>query len=252
MSAEGRRKRFLAATLGALVLLAGAAVGHRYLGAPAHAPLPLPPALIAADSAEGRELLAESGHVADYAVLRAHFQPQARRAYCGVASAVIALNALRPAHAPLDQRSFFHDPARAVRHPLHVSYAGMPLGILGELLETHDADAEIVRASDTSLDAFRAAALRNLATPGDYVLVNYQRAELGQARMGHISPLAAYHAGSDRFLVLDVAAHKYPPVWVETETLWKAMRVPVASGRPDTRGFVLVRERAAPRTTAQR
>lgn len=245
-------KRFLAASLGALALLAGTAVGHRYLAQPGHEPLPLPPALIAADSVQGRRLLAESRHVADYAALRAHFQPQTRRAYCGVASAVVTLNALRPGHPPLDQRNFFHRAARGVRHPLHVSYAGIPLAKLGDLFDAHGAAAEVVHASDTSLATFRRLALRNLATPGDYVLVNYQRAVLGQARMGHISPLAAYHAGSDRFLVLDVAAHKYPPVWVETEALWNAMRAPVARGVPHTRGFVLVSDRGPQRATAQR
>jgi hypothetical protein len=44
--------------------------------------------------------------------------------------------------------------------------------------------------------------------------VNYQRGALGQKESGHISPLAAYNAASDRFLILDVAAYKYPPVWV--------------------------------------
>ncbi|HVQ02925.1 MAG TPA: phytochelatin synthase family protein, partial [Burkholderiaceae bacterium] len=46
---------------------------------------------------------------------------------------------------------------------------------------------------------------------------------------------------SDRFLVLDVAAHRYPPVWVRSADLWAAVHtVDPASGR--TRGFVIVRE----------
>jgi hypothetical protein len=46
------------------------------------------------------------------------------------------------------------------------------------------------------------------------MLVNYERAALGQAKTGHISPIAAYNAKADRLLVLDVATYKYPPVWV--------------------------------------
>lgn len=246
-------KRLLAAGVAALLLLAGVALGDRYLGRPERESLPLPPTLVAADSAAGRRLLAGSDYLADYASLQAHFQPQIRRAYCGVASAVITLNALRPAEPQLDQHSFFHEAARDVRHPLRVSYQGMSLAQLGRLLGAHGADVRTVHAADSDIASFRALALRNLSTPGDYVLVNYQRAELGQARMGHISPLAGYHAGSDRFLVLDVAPHKYPPVWVETRTLWNAMRGPITPGSAQTRGFVLVRDPGlTQRTTALR
>ena len=71
------------------------------------------------------------------------------------------------------------------------------------------------------------------------MLVNYQRAVLGQGETGHISPIAAYNAQADRFLVLDVAAYKYPPVWVTTQDLWNAMNtIDPASGR--SRGFVVV------------
>ena len=48
--------------------------------------------------------------------------------------------------------------------------------------------------------------------------MNYLRKAIGQERGGHISPLAAYDAKSDRFLILDVARYKYPPVWVKAST----------------------------------
>lgn len=247
------KKRWLVVSPVVLALAAGIAIWSHYLAPPTREALPLPEQLIAIDSVEGRRLLAESGHIADYPSLRTHFQPQVRRAYCGVASAVITLNALRPQAPRLDQGSFFHDAARDVRHPLHVSYSGMSLAQLGQLLAAHGADARTVHAADVDIATFRALALRNLSAPGDYVLVNYQREVLGQARMGHISPLAGYHAGSDRFLVLDVASHKYPPVWVDTRTLWNAMREPLAPGTSRTRGFVLVRDSGIPlRVTARR
>jgi hypothetical protein len=71
------------------------------------------------------------------------------------------------------------------------------------------------------------------------VIVNYQRSEVGQESMGHISPLAAYNAQSDRFLLLDVARYKYPPTWVAAGALWKGMdSSDISSGK--TRGFLLV------------
>jgi hypothetical protein len=63
---------------------------------------------------------------------------------------------------------------------------------------------------------------------------------LGQEIGGHISPLAAYDAKSDRFLVLDVARYKYPPVWVRTADLFGAMNTVDKDNNGKTRGFVLV------------
>ncbi|MDJ1182141.1 phytochelatin synthase family protein [Roseofilum sp. BLCC_M143] len=70
-------------------------------------------------------------------------------------------------------------------------------------------------------------------------MVNYLRKSIDQERGGHISPVAAYHEESDRFLILDVARYKYPPVWVTAEDLWNSTRtVDSVSGK--TRGLVLV------------
>jgi hypothetical protein len=167
---------------------------------------------------------------------------QSRPAYCGVASSVIALNALRTQKPRLDQSTFFTNSVRQIKDPLQVSLTGMSLRQLGELLRAHGAEASVVYASDTDIDTFRTIAQRNLMTNGDFVLVNYQRAELEQVEMGHISPLAAYHAETDRFLVLDVAAYKYPPVWVSTKELWDAMNSPLGESSSRTRGFVVIRE----------
>lgn len=79
------------------------------------------------------------------------------------------------------------------------------------------------------------------ARSGDYIIVNYQRSVLGQSKSGHISPLAAYHEQSDRFLIEDVASYKYPPVWVSTENLWKAMNT-TDSISQKTRGYLVVRQ----------
>ena len=46
------------------------------------------------------------------------------------------------------------------------------------------------------------------------MLVNYQREVLGQRRVGHISPVAAYDQASDSVLILDTATYNYPATWV--------------------------------------
>jgi hypothetical protein len=88
-------------------------------------------------------------------------------------------------------------------------------------------------------------AKQSLSTEGEFMLVNYQRASLGQQALAHISPLAAYHAVTDRLLVLDVARYKYPPVWVPIERLWRAMNTVADKTSGKTRGFVVVRGRPA-------
>ena len=236
ISVAAKAGRALAIAVSALALLSGGAVWQLAFRAPAVDPSPLPDRLVAATTAEGHRLLADSTAIADYQALMTSFEAQRRPAFCGVASSVAVLNALRPSAPRLTQATFFADLATE----LHVTFTGMTLQQLGELLRKHRAEAEIVFARDTNLDTFRAMARANLRNPGDYVLVNYERASLGQREGGHISPLAAYNATADRFLILDVAAYRYPPTWVTAPDLWRAMNtLDPTSGK--TRGFVMVR-----------
>ena len=115
----------------------------------------------------------------------------------------------------------------------------MSLADLAALLDAHGVETHVRYASDSTVDDFRAAVQRNLSNEGDFVVVNYQREGLGQGRMGHISPLAAYDANTDRALILDTARHKYPPTWVPLEALYEATEeVDSASG--ESRGCVEV------------
>jgi hypothetical protein len=56
------------------------------------------------------------------------------------------------------------------------------------------------------------------------VIVNFNRASLGQEGEGHFSPLVAHDPASDSFLILDVARYKYPPAWVNSKELDISMR----------------------------
>jgi hypothetical protein len=223
-----------------------------------HAPLqaraqhmPLPATLVALDSPEGQQLFAEADARVDYWPLSEQFVTQRSGNFCGVASGVMVLNALQVS-APLDgelgapyftQDDFFNECARRVLSPTLMP--GMTIDQLADLLRCHPATARAVHAADTTLAEFRALAAKNLATPGDFLVVNYDRAGVGQDKMGHISPLGAYDSKADKFLLLDVARYKYPPVWVDAAALFAAMSTddPVSA---KTRGFVVV----APAATA--
>jgi hypothetical protein len=88
-----------------------------------------------------------------------------------------------------------------------------------------------------SAQAVRADLAARLEREGDYVLVNYNREAVGQKGGGHISPLGAYDAASDSFLVLDVNPAVAGWVWMPAATLVKGMRT---FDTVENRGYVLV------------
>jgi hypothetical protein len=174
---------------------------------------------------------------------------QKNQAYCGVASLTMVLNALgvpapsTPEFEPFKtftQDNLLNDETEKVLPKEVLAKIGMTLDQIGGLLTTFGVKADVHHASDTSLDEFRKLATEAVGTPNRYVIVNYLRRAIGQERGGHISPLAAYDADTDRFLVLDVSRYKYPPVWVEADDLYAAMNTPDSDNQNRTRGFVLV------------
>jgi hypothetical protein len=224
----------------------GVALGGGHLTAQT---LPLTENLIDFSSEEGQTLFLDSDARADYWALSPYFESQINLAYCGVASMVMVLNSMdiEPPIAPeygefrvFTQENVFDNPAtEAVISKEVVARQGMTLYELGQLLASYGLQVEVVHAAETTMEDFRERAIANLNEPDNYILVNYLRREIGQETGGHISPLAAYDAESDRFLILDVARYKYPPVWVTTEDLWRSMNT-VDSTSTLTRGFVLI------------
>ncbi len=204
---------------------------------------PLPPDAIPLGSAQGGDLLA-GAEAAGHLPLSEHFAGQSHPAYCGVASAVIILNALRvPAPSSsgsFDQRNVFDDNAEMVVARSAVEQRGMSLDELGGLLRSHGVKAEVHHVADGDIDSFRRDAIAHLGAPDRYMVVNYLRATLGQKGGGHISPLAAYHAPADRLLLLDVSRDKYPPLWVTTQALFTAMNTLVPRNMNRSRGYVSV------------
>lgn len=206
----------------ALTLLAAAFAGlYAYISSPTSDPQPLPAELVALDTTDGQALLA-SAVKADHAALERAYQAQEKRSWCGVASAVVTLSALRG--TPMRQSDLFNiEEAGAVRSWWQVTLGGMPLVDLAGLLRAHAVRADVHHA-DEGVAAFRAALRRNLATPGDYLIVNWRRDLIGMdGQVGHLSPVSAYDEASDRVLILDVAAHLYPKTWVAVDRLFAAM-----------------------------
>lgn len=239
--------RQIAAKTGIVAGLLGitglAGVGYYLFSPPPVHRLPLPKELISLESQTGIQLLGESQTRQDYTPLSTYFETQKRPAYCGVATAVMVLNALgshESKYQRLNQDTFFTTKASSIRSPYLVTFSGMSLDELGALLQSHNRKVEVYHASNSTLEQFRTIAKANLKTDKDFIIVNYYRSAMGEKGGGHISPIAAYHEKTDRFLIEDVSSYKYPPVWVSAASLWKAIN----TGDPttgQTRGYLIVK-----------
>lgn len=254
-----------------ILLLAGAFVSPAFAGD--EKPAAVVQALVPFDSDEGLARLAGAGAKADFASLANAFEAQSNVVFCGPATAAIVLNALhgQDAGLPRDRgrlraedlrflpsgvdpviARYTQDNVIAAGRKTRAQVFGEPLAVdgrqmkdfgyqlrqLDEMLRANGLDTRLVVADGTvSDDAIRAGLAANLARRGDYVIVNYSRRAVGQQGGGHISPLAAYDAASDSFLVLDVNPAAAGWVWMPAATLIAGMRT---FDTVENRGYVLV------------
>jgi hypothetical protein len=118
---------------------------------------------------------------------------------------------------------------------------GYQLRQFDEMLRGHDLVTRMtVVDAGTSDDAIRADIAGALQRPGVYVIINYRREAVGQRGGGHISPLGAYDAESDSFLVLDVNPVVAGWVWMPTRLLVNGMRT---FDTVENRGYIVVEPR---------
>lgn len=237
------------------------------------------PSLVYWGEAEGIERLSQSQHKVDFFKLANQFESQSNKFFCGPTSSAIVLNALRirkqglllpedptlvsaadkqylpnPEWSPLYQRYSQNNVLELSPKPREVIFGkpvtkangelgrdfGLQLHQLGALLEAHQL-AITVRIADEQLtdEQIKQELIANLGNRDDYVLINYYRKTLNQPGGGHISPLAAYHQGSDSFLIMDVTPNKADWVWVDSATLIASMRT---HDTVANRGYVLIAE----------
>lgn len=210
-------------------------------------------ALQAFDSEEGVARLARAEARADFAALANQFEPQANGAFCGPATAAILLNAVHGKGAA--QPRFSQESVIAKGRKTRAQVLGEPVAFNGrqikdygyqlrqfdELLRAHGLATRMVVVDDRVTDAeVRAALAENLARRGDFAVVNYRRGSVGQEGGGHISPLGAYDAATDSFLVLDVNPASAGWAWIPAHALIHGMR---SFDTLENRGFILVSPR---------
>lgn len=191
---------------------------------------PLPADLIDFSSPEGRRLLAESiqaGTAGAFFPLVAQLHTQAEPAWCGLGTLVTVLNALeidpgRPWRGPW--RWFGEELLDCCKSMELARAEGLTLDEVACLARCNGAEVEVHHAEPGGEAEFRAALEASCRAPrGPFLVAGYGRGALGQTGDGHYSPLAAWHPGEDRALILDVARFKYPPHWARVDALWRAM-----------------------------
>ncbi len=206
------------------------------------------PALIYWGSPAGKALHSRIPAEADYWQLIPNFAVQSTQSYCSVASAITVLNAM-PINKPVDpmyapyvyftQSNFFTPEVSKIISAQTVLEMGMTRGEMLKVLTAEGVHATTVAGDIIKEKALRTLLKKALGDDGQYVLVNYLRAKLGQEGAGHWSVLAAYDAKSDKVLILDVAKYKYPPVWISIRTLLDAINT-LDNTSMQSRGLVLV------------
>ena len=208
----------------------------------------LPTTSIPLNSPDGERLLLACKEKADYWPLSVHLEAQANLAYCGPASAVMVLNSLNlkppasnthPGFRAFQQDNFFQPGVEKVLPQQVLLHRGATLEQLGEMIGSYGVKVDAHHADPGGLAEFRTLARAAVASGKDYVIINFLREPLNQVEGGHFSPLGAYDADTDRFLVMDVARFRYPPWWEPAADLFRSMSTRDSdSGK--NRGYLIV------------
>ena len=189
----------------------------------AEGPSPEPVVLVEWGSEESVERLARSSYKTDFFPLSNHFESQDNLLFCGLASSVMVLNALRmgkreglpqdeqaipkqervwlpkgfnPFFGKYTQNNVLNDRAKqrveVLGKPIPIGGElkpdyGLELGQLGQVLRAHALDVT-VRVVDNNLgnETIKREIAANPVTGGENVIVNYARKSLGQRDGGHI------------------------------------------------------------------
>ena len=180
------------------------------------------------------------------------WEVQITQAYCGVAASAAVMNSLRGIITlPQDEiyipypwatqreilvhndcvteqvfNGVINDGQNSPTGERHIY--GLGIDMVGRLLSCHlqpqGFSVQVVHVDPQymTVDDIRLMVAHALAEPNSRVIMNYDRGGIGQGPFGHghFSPIGAYHAKKDSFLVMDVAKYKYPPVWISAQRLF--------------------------------
>jgi glutathione gamma-glutamylcysteinyltransferase len=190
---------------------------------------------ISFSSLEGRKIFAESlksGFLDSYFPLAEQFTTQGDKAFCGIGSLTMALNAILIDPKRAWQGSvwrWFDESMLDCCEPLDiVRLNGITLPKLACLAKCNGAGVELNLASSITVEDFRKDIMNVTSSSSEtstvVMIVSYSRPILNQTGGGHFSPVGGYNQEKDLVLIMDVARFKYPPHWVPLRTLFESMK----------------------------
>lgn len=210
------------------------------------------------NSKEGIDRLERSNFKGDFYRLAHHFKAQVNPAACGQAAASVVLSAIYELNHksfpvieewpvtiadkkyPLQYRlinetNFFNAETDKILDRRAISMkitkadgtfgGGIDIDELQRMLKAHGVKSQLIyvnKFSEEKLSQFRKLVQKIVNSDKEFLLLNYDHS-YKNLMGGHFSPIAAYDEKSDSVLMLDVAAHRNPWIWINLSDIYHAM-----------------------------
>jgi len=210
------------------------------------------------NSKEGITRFERSKFKGDFYRLAHHYKPQNNPAACGQATATIVLSAIYELNNksfpiveewpisfgdkkyPLQYRlinetNFFNSETDKILDRRVISMkltnkngnfgGGIDIDELQKMLRVHGVKSKLTNVekyNEENLAKFRELVKKVVNSDREFLVLNYDHSYKGLLG-GHFSPVVAYDEQSDSVLMLDVAAHRNPWIWINLSDIYHAM-----------------------------
>jgi hypothetical protein len=232
-------------------------------------------AVINWNSKEGMERFNRAEFKGDFFRLAHHFKPQINPAACGQAAASIVLSAIYELNNkdfpiieewpinfgekryPLQYRlinetNFFNEATDKILDRRTISMkitkkdgnfgGGIDADELQKMLKIHSVSSKLVNVkeySEEKLAGFRNLVKQVVNSDQEFLILNYDHS-YKNLMGGHFSSIVAYDEKSDSVLMLDVAAHRNPWIWINLSDIYHAMNTKNYA-QTSYRGYLIVK-----------
>lgn len=226
------------------------------------------------NSKEGIERFERTNFKGDFYRLAHHYKPQVNPVACGQAAATVVLSSIYELNStplpiieewpvtlgdkkyPLQYRlindsNFFNEATDKILDRKVISMkmtkkdgtfgGGVDIDELQKMLKIQGVKSRLVNVqafSEENLGEFRALVKTVVNSDREFLLLNYDHS-YKSLMGGHFSPIAAYDEKSDSVLMLDVAAHRNPWIWVNLSDIYHAMNTKNYA-QSNYRGYLLI------------
>mgnify|MGYP000265277610 CR=1 FL=1 len=229
------------------------------------------------NSKEGIARLERTKFKGDFYRLANHYKPQNNPASCGQATATIILSAIYAENNksfpvieewpinigdkkyPLQYRlinetNFFNNETDKILDRRAISMkitkkdgtfgGGIDIDELQDMLKVHGVKSKLTiveKYSEENLAKFRDLVKEIVNSDKEFLILNYDHS-YKSLMGGHFSPVIAYDEQSDSVLMLDVAGHRNPWVWINISDIYHAMNTKNYA-QTSYRGYLVIKNK---------